>query len=105
MPVALNPISNGTPNAASSNPNTPPVTLNAIHSTSNCRTNRQRLAPSAVRTAISVCRPAARANRRLATFAHAITKTHPTAPNNTHKARRTRPVRCSCSETDPYTEV
>ena len=41
---------------------------------SNCRTMRQRPAPSATRTAISFCRAAARASNRLATFAQAISK-------------------------------
>src|SRR6185436_7033742 len=44
-------------------------------------TTRQRTAPSAVRIAISFSRSAARASNRLATFAHAINNTHPTAPS------------------------
>ena len=40
---------------------------------------RQRLAPSAERIATSFCRPSDRVNNRLATFAHAISSTKPTA--------------------------
>ena len=49
-------------------------------------TTRHRLAPSAARTAISFCRAAARASRRLATLAHAMSNTNPTAPSNTRSA-------------------
>src|SRR4029079_2523177 len=47
---------------------------------------RQRLAPNAVRTAISLCRPLARASMRFATFAHAISKLNPTAGIITQRA-------------------
>ena len=49
-------------------------------STSSCRITRQRVAPSAMRTAISRERCAERDSSRLATFAHAISRTNPTAP-------------------------
>ncbi|MCG3160997.1 MAG: hypothetical protein JMDDDDMK_02110 [Acidobacteria bacterium] len=60
---------------------------------------RQRPAPNAARTATSRCRPAARASSRLATFAQAISKTIPTAPSSTNKARRISPVNCVRSGT------
>ena len=45
-----------------------------------------RLAPSAMRTAISFCRPTARASSRLATFAQAISSTSATAPSSISSA-------------------
>ena len=47
-------------------------------SDSNCRTSLPRLTPNASRTAISRRLPAARANKRFATLAHAINSTSPT---------------------------
>src|SRR5215475_8439612 len=47
-------------------PATPPTSDSSIDSVSIWRTMRPRLAPSAERTAISCCRPEARAKRRLA---------------------------------------
>jgi len=58
-----------------------PVLLNAASaklSVSNCRINRKRPAPNAIRTANSLRRSAPRASNRLATFAHAISSTSPT---------------------------
>ena len=60
---------------------------------------RPRLAPSAARTAISCCRASARDSSRLATFAHAISSTKPTAPSSISSDRRTSPTTCSCSGT------
>ena len=54
---------------------------NSKLSASNCLTMRKRLAPSASRTAISRVRATVRANCRFATFAQAMSKTNPTAPN------------------------
>ncbi len=54
-------------------------------SVSNCRMIRPRPAPTAARMAISRLRPVARASRRLATLAHAMSSTKPTAPASTHK--------------------
>ncbi len=54
-------------------------------STSNWRTMRQREAPSEIRTDISRARAADRASRRLATLAHAISSTKPTAPISDRK--------------------
>ena len=58
----------------------PPIAESKILSVSICLTTRPRLAPIAARTAISFCRAAPRARRRLATFAQAINRTNPTAP-------------------------
>ena len=54
-----------------------------------------RDAPSAVRSATSRARPAARASNRLATFAHAINRMIPTAPISRRKAPRNSPIMSS----------
>ena len=56
---------------------------------------RQRLAPMAFRTAISRERDAARASRRFATFAHAISSTKPTAASSTSRDARMSPTKYS----------
>ena len=58
-----------TPHSAASNPTAPPMTESTRLSMSSCCSSRARLAPIAVRTAISFCRDAARASSRFATFA------------------------------------
>ncbi len=68
------------PPNASTIPKAPPRHPRTTLSTSSCRTTRQRDAPRATRTAISRERFAARDSSRLATFAHAISSTKPTAP-------------------------
>ena len=60
------------------------------------RMMRVRLAPSAVRIATSFSREAARARRRFATFAQAISRTSATAPSSTSKEGRTDLTRRSC---------
>ena len=68
-------------------PSPPPSAASNTLSVSNCRTMRQRLAPIAMRTAISFCRVGRagqqqgwrRSRRRSAS-------TKPTAPNKTHRA-------------------
>ena len=62
-----------------------------------CRTMRIRLAPSAVRTAISLARPSVFASRRFARFAEPIRTTQNTAPSRTNSARLTSPTMSSCS--------
>ena len=73
--------------ARSSSPATPPSRPSSTLSVSSWRTSRCQLAPSAVRTAISFCRPVARVSSRLATFAHAISSTSVTEPS-THEHRQ-----------------
>ena len=75
-----------TAHSAASNPAAPPIDDSTRLSTSSCRSSRPRLAPSAVRTAISFCRDAARASSRFATFADAISSTQPTAQSSTTSA-------------------
>ena len=64
------------------NPNAPAMEANSTLSIRSCRTTRQRVAPSAVRTLISRERRPDRARSRLLTLAHAISSTHDTAPNS-----------------------
>ena len=64
-------------------------------SVSNWRIRSPRLAPRAVRMAISRWRPAARASSRLATLAQAIRRTKPTAPTRISRAGRTSPTSAS----------
>ena len=63
-------------------PSAPPTAASKTLSVNNCLTNRQRLAPTASRTAISFLRDDARTSNRFATFAHAISSTTPTTPAN-----------------------
>ena len=62
-----------------------------------CRAMRARLAPSAMRTAISWRRVAARIKSRFATLAQAISSTNATAPTRTSSEVRTLPIRVSLS--------
>ena len=61
-----------------------------------CRIILLWLAPSAARMENSRLRAEARANNRLATFAHAINNTKLTAPSNIQRAGRTRPTISFC---------
>src|SRR5690348_4291429 len=68
-------------------PSPAPPKANSELSARSCRTKRERLAPSAARTANS--RPLAvdRASRRLATFAQPISSRRQTAANSTNNSR------------------
>ena len=66
--------------AESARPSRPAHAASTRLSTRSCRTMRQRLAPIDIRTETSCARVAARASSRLATFAHAISRTNATAP-------------------------
>ena len=61
------------------------------------RSRRPRSPPSAMRTAISRCRPAARASSRLATLAQAMSRTKTTAPSSSIKAGRRSPTNAASS--------
>jgi hypothetical protein len=78
-----------TASCASATPSRPPMSASATLSVSSCRRMRLRLAPSAARSPISLRRDAARESSRLATFAHAISSTIPTAAWSTSSGRRT----------------
>ena len=66
----------------------PPHTEITTFSISNCRTRRQRLAPSAARTAISLSREMLRASARFARLAQPISNTNSVAANRTVTAVR-----------------
>src|SRR5438552_2760428 len=85
------------PAIAKIKPTAAPKVARSTLSVRNCLVRRERLAPSASRSAISFCRTAARARRRFATFAHAIRSTNPTAPSSTSNAGRMSPTTSSCS--------
>ena len=99
MPSGFIPIRTSTPQTASSRPRPAPSRLSSRLSVSSCRTSLERPAPSAVRMAISDPRAAARARSRLATFAHAISSTKPTAPSRSSIALRMSPTVASRSGT------
>ena len=69
-------------------PSVPPKIASTRLSVSDCRTIRQRLAPSAARTAISRSRLEARERSRFDTFAQVIRSTKPTAPSKTARVGR-----------------
>ena len=97
MPSSVNLIQYGFPTSATAasksrmpmidnpNPSTPLRIASRTLSTSSCRTMRNRVAPSEMRTEISRARFADRARSRFATFAHAIRRTKPTAPISVRK--------------------
>jgi hypothetical protein len=72
-----------TPQPASSTPTAAPTRPRTTLSTKSGRATRQRLAPRAVRTAISRTRPTPAPSIRFATFAHATQSTSITAPSIT----------------------
>ena len=72
-----------TAQTATAIPRRPPIEASTRLSTSSCLSRRLRLAPSAVRTAISRSRAIARLSNRFATLAHAISSTHATPPRST----------------------
>ncbi len=82
---------NSAPSRPAEDPRRRPEGRAACPSVSSCRINRQRLAPSERRTAISFWRTAARASNRFATFAQAINSTRPTIVINRPPAITTFP--------------
>ncbi len=93
--------SSSTPHLATNAPNAPPRIESIKLSVIICRTIRHRLAPSAVRKAISFCLAAARTSKRFATFAHAMSNTNPTAPKRMKTIVLLSPTNCSRNETRP----
>ena len=98
MLEGLSATSTRIPQAASPSPAAPPASASARLSVRNWRTSRERLAPSAVRTATSFWRAAARASSMWATLAQAIRRTNATAPSSTRSPGRTSPTTVSSSE-------
>jgi hypothetical protein len=80
---------------ARTKPTAPPSTARTMLSVRSSRMTRDRLAPSAPRMAISLCRAAARASSKFAMFAQAISKTKATAARSTISIGRTSPIICS----------
>ena len=73
---------------AIASPSAPPASERRALSIRSCRMIRPRPAPRASRIATSFCRAVERAIIRLATFAHAISRTSPTIPITAHSRRR-----------------
>ena len=84
------------PDCAIHRPTAPPSAASTRLSATSCRTRRHRLPPIAARTASSRSRAEARTSSRLATLAHAIRRTNPTAPINAASWGRTSATRSSC---------
>ena len=84
---------------AKTTPTTPPQTASSALSVSSCRTSRPRPAPSAARIASSRSRPSIRASVRLATFAHAISRTMPVMPSRISSISRAPLVSASRTST------
>ena len=81
-----------TMNREATRPTRPPaMERTAASASSNC-TRRARLAPSAVRTAISRVRDAALLSTSVATLAHVTRSTRPTAPRSSNRGRCIRPT-------------
>ena len=85
--------------AATTSPAAPPSSASTALSVRSCRTRRPRAAPRAARTAISGWRAAARARRRLAVFAHAISMTRATAAEKSSRAGRRSATSARCRGT------
>ena len=80
-------------------PAAPATSASSRLSVINCRTIRPRLAPSAVRTAISRVRVVALPRSSVAVLAQAINSTTPTTPHRRYSVRRTSPTSSSCRRT------
>ena len=78
----------GSATSATRRPAAAPKTERMRLSASSCVTICRGVAPSAVRTAISRSRDSARVSSSDATFSQPMTKSRPTAPNNTYSAGR-----------------
>ena len=81
-----------TPQMASSTPETLAAATSSAYSVSNWRTKRDRLAPTAIRIAISCSLVSARASSRLATVPKTISRTKLAAPSRTTRAGRIFPT-------------
>jgi len=93
--LALKATRRSIPHLARTIPSTPPLIASSRLSVIICLTIRVRLAPSAVRNAISLWRDAALTNSKLATFAQAINSTKPTAASRMKSVGLVLPTSCS----------
>ncbi len=78
-------------------PSAPLINARDKLSVRSCRMRLLRVAPKAVRMAISLRRATERESRRLATLAQAISSTHATAPNSSSTSLRTGATIRSCT--------
>ena len=85
------------PDADSTTPTAPAASASSVLSVSSWRTSRPRPAPRARRTASSRRRAVARASRRLAALAQAISSTRATAPASIRRRWLTSPIAASRS--------
>lgn len=85
------------PAQASARPATPPMIESVTASVNNCVTSRRRGAPSAMRRLISRRRASPRESSRLATLAHTIRSTTPTALSKAIRNGRAEPTSWSRS--------
>ncbi len=92
-------MSAATIHRANTSPSRPAASASSALSVTSCETSRRRLAPSAARTPSSLVLALARASRRFATLAHAISSTSATAPASRFSVGRVAPTSCSCSGT------
>src|SRR5262249_3971034 len=76
MPPGASAASAPSASRATSQPPSAPAPPNRIDSVIRSRTRSARVAPSAVRSAVSPARPEARASRRFATFTQALRAVH-----------------------------
>ena len=81
-------FTSATPAAPTAAPSAPPAAASTTHSARTCCTIRVRLAPIAIRTAISRCRVVPRASSRFATLAQTMRSTAATAARSTRSAGR-----------------
>ncbi len=86
---------------ASAAPRAPAARAVTRLSVRSCRTTRARPAPSAARTAISRPRSVARISERLATLAHATSRSRPTAARNGSSVWPNSPTVRSCNGRSP----
>jgi hypothetical protein len=89
------------PHQPNATPAAPPTSAMTRLSVSACRTRRRRPAPSASRSAASRSRPDAFTSIRFPTFAHAMSRSSPTAASSTSNASRVSPTRNSWSGVMP----
>ncbi len=88
-----------TPSCARAMPQIAEAAASTTLSVRSCLMSRDRAAPTAARTTISRSRTVARASRRLATFAHAMTITRLTAASRMKSVCRVPPTSSSWSDT------
>jgi hypothetical protein len=97
MSAGMRDTSTGSTERARPRPASEPSTPSTACSTSNCERSRVRVAPSAVRTAISRARPTDRPRIRVPRLVAASIRMSPTAPSRISSVGRVLPTVVSCS--------